>query len=88
MRCDECGTALYEAGDVVPAGVYARIDDGSFRRITLKRQGRLPASFDGHIAQYRSAAGSCRCERRHAAAIVLASGAAGGVVAEESRNSL
>ena len=67
MRCDECGTALYTVGEIVPAGVYVRVDDGSFRKVTLKRTGRLPASFDGHIAQYRDAAASCVCERRHTA---------------------
>ena len=66
MRCDECGIALYEAGDVVPAGVYTRVDDGSFRRVTLERAGPLPASFDGHVAEYREAAAVCVCERRHA----------------------
>lgn len=73
MRCDECGTALYEAGDVVPAGVYARVDDGSFRRVTLERAGPLPASFDGHVAEYRTAATTCICERRHAAVVIPAS---------------
>ena len=63
MRCEECGCALYEAGDVVPAGVYARVDDGSFRQILLTRPGRLPASFDGHIAAYRDAVSSCACRR-------------------------
>jgi hypothetical protein len=73
MRCEECGTALYEAGDVAPAGVYVRVDDSSFRRVTLGHRGPLPASFDGHIAEYRDAAGSCGCERRNVAAVVFAS---------------
>jgi hypothetical protein len=63
MRCEECGCALYEAGDVVPAGVYARVDDASFRQIALARPGPLPASFDGHIAAYRAAVSSCACRR-------------------------
>ena len=63
MRCEECGCALYEAGDVVPAGVYARVDDASFRQILLARPGPLPASFDGHIAEYRDAVSSCACRR-------------------------
>ena len=85
MRCDECGTALFEAGDDVPAGVYTRVDDGSFRRVTLERAGPLPASFDGHVAEYRAAA-TCVCERRHAMGIVQAS--AGGVARGESSSSL
>lgn len=72
MRCDECGISLYEAGDVVPAGVYTRVDDESFRRVTLERAGPLPASFDGHVAEYRAAAATCVCERRHAPAAVHA----------------
>ncbi len=68
MQCDECGIALYTVGEIVPAGVYVRVDDGSFRKVTLERKGPLPASFDGHIAQYRGMAGSCACERRHTAA--------------------
>ncbi|MGH2487013.1 MAG: hypothetical protein ACRDHE_13475 [Ktedonobacterales bacterium] len=63
MRCEECGCALYEAGDVVPAGVYTRVDDASFRQIPLTRPGPLPASFDGHIAAYRDAVSSCACGR-------------------------
>ncbi len=72
MRCDECETALYEAGEVVSAGAYVRVDDGSFRRVALAQRGPLPPSFDGHVAQYRSAAASCACERRHAAQVALA----------------
>ena len=72
MRCDECETALYEAGEIVPAGNYVRVDDRSFRRVALARRGSLPPSFDGHIALYRSAAAPCACERRHAATIALA----------------
>ena len=64
MRCEECGTALYAAGDVVPPGDYLRVDDGTFRRVTLERAGRLPPSYDGHVARYRAAAAACRCERR------------------------
>ena len=66
MRCDECGIALFEAGATVPAGTYVRVDDRSFRRVTLQQRGPLPPSFDGHIAEYRSAAASCLCERHHA----------------------
>jgi hypothetical protein len=47
---------IWRAGEVVPAGTYARIDDQSYRLITLPEKGPLPASFDGHIAWYRIAA--------------------------------
>ena len=52
MRCDECGIALFKAGAIVPAGTYVRVDDRSFRRVTLQQRGPLPPSFDGHIAEY------------------------------------
>lgn len=64
MRCEECGTALFEAGDVVPAGDYLRVDDGSFSRIAMARRGPIPASFDGHVAEYRSAGAVCACRHR------------------------
>ncbi|MFI5274194.1 MAG: hypothetical protein ACHQ4H_14260 [Ktedonobacterales bacterium] len=66
MRCTECGDPLYRAGEVVPAGAYLRVDDGSFRRIELAQSGPLPATLDGHIGEYRSAATSCGCARRAA----------------------
>lgn len=66
MRCEECGSALYDAGDAVPAGIYVRVDDGSFRQVILEQRGPLPPSFDGHVAQYRHAAAPCACERCHA----------------------
>lgn len=64
-RCEECGTPLFQAGQRVPAGIYLRVDDGSFQRLRLVSSGILPASFDGHIALYRAAAAPCACERRH-----------------------
>lgn len=64
MRCDECGGMLHQAGEVVPAGTYARIDDGSFRQLVLEHAGPLPASFDGHIAEYRDATMRCACASR------------------------
>lgn len=73
MRCDECGTELYEAGEVVPAGDYTRVDDRSFRHIALTQRGPLPPSFDGHIALYRSAAVPCACESRHTKTIAIVS---------------
>lgn len=67
MRCEECDTPLYEAGEMAPPGVYARVDDGTFRQVTLERAGPLPPSYDGHVAWYRAAAAPCRCE--HCAAV-------------------
>ena len=63
-QCEECGTPLYQAGERVPAGAYLRVDDGSFQQVRLPAGGVLPASFDGHIAIYRTAAVHCVCERR------------------------
>jgi len=73
MHCDECGTELYEAGEVVPAGDYTRVDDRSFRHVALIQRGPLPPSFDGHIALYRSAAAPCACEGRHTTTNAFAS---------------
>ena len=84
MHCDECGTKLYEAGEVVPAGDYTRVDDRSFRHVALLQRGPLPPSFDGHIALYRSAAAPCACERRHNSTIAVASARA----ARKSQNTL
>ncbi len=64
MHCDECGTVLFEAGDVVPPGEYLRVDDGSFTRVVVARRGPIPASFDGHVASYRHAGAACACRRR------------------------
>ncbi len=63
--CDECGTRLYQAGERVRAGTYLRVDDESFHPVRIAAGGRLPASFDGHIALYRAAAAPCVCEMRH-----------------------
>ncbi len=68
QQCEECGTRLCRAGDQVPAGSYLRVDDGSFHRLDLAAAGPLPASFDGHIAQYRVASAPCVCQRRRAEA--------------------
>lgn len=64
MQCDECGGSLYHAGDLVPAGTYLRIDDGSFRRIVLQHAGALPATFGGHVAEYRDDTRPCLCVER------------------------
>lgn len=59
MRCEECQQELWKAGQIVPAGVYARVDDQSYHLVVLEEEGPLPASFDGHTAWYCAAA--CRC---------------------------
>ena len=66
MRCDECEARLYEAGEVVPAGNYVRVDDSSSRVFVLDRDGPLPPAWDGHVALYRLAASTCACARRAA----------------------
>ena len=48
--------SVWNAGEVVPVGTYVRIDDQSYRIVTLDQDGPLPASFDGHVALYRAAA--------------------------------
>lgn len=50
MKCEECQQELWKAGEIVPAGVYARVDDQSYHRVVLEQEGALPASFDGHTA--------------------------------------
>jgi hypothetical protein len=62
MKCDECQQALWKAGEIVPAGTYARVDNRSYHLVTLEQAGPLPASFDGHTAWYCSSA--CRCATR------------------------
>ncbi len=56
MQHDGCQAPVWKAGEVVPAGTYVRIDDESYRKVTLQQTGPLPASFDGHVAYYRAAA--------------------------------
>ncbi len=67
MQCEECHVPLWRAGEVVPAGVYVRVDDRSYRSITLEHDGPLPAAFDGHIALYCIAA--CQCREQMAASL-------------------
>ncbi len=47
---------IWHAGEMAPAGTYVRVDDRSYRRVTLSEEGLLPASFDGHVALYRALA--------------------------------
>jgi hypothetical protein len=56
MSYDESGVRIYQAGEVVSAGYYARVDDGSYHLVLLEQPGPLPPSFDGHVALYRAAA--------------------------------
>jgi hypothetical protein len=54
MQHDEYHLPLWKAGEVVPAGVYVRVDDQSYKMVTLQQKEPLPATFDGHIALYRA----------------------------------
>lgn len=62
MKCEECQQELWKAGGTVPAGAYARADDGSYRVVILEQARPLPASLDGHTALYCSS--TCRCAAR------------------------
>lgn len=54
MQRDEHQIPQWKAGEWVPAGTYVRIDDVSYKVITLQQAGPLPATFDGHVALYRA----------------------------------
>lgn len=79
MRCEECGMPLWQAGEVVPAGLYQRVDDEAHSVVTLEQAGPLPASLDGHVALYHAVAATYTCPAcgRHGSA-------AGGRVNERS----
>ena len=51
---EEHQARIWKAGEIVPAGTYMRIDQQSYRVITLDGEGPLPATFDGHVACYRA----------------------------------
>ena len=53
---DEHGVPVWQAGDVVPPGIYIRVDDGSRRVFVQNEQMPLPGTCDGHVALYRAAA--------------------------------
>lgn len=59
-RCEECQMPLWQAGEVVPAGTYVRVDDRSYHAVLLDQEGPLPATFDGHAALYCTSGCSCR----------------------------
>lgn len=65
LRCEECQTPLWRAGEIVPAGTYVRVDNQSYRAVMLDREGPLPATFDGHIALYCTSACACREHAMH-----------------------
>lgn len=75
MKCEECQQLLWAAGEIVPAGIYTRVDDRSYRLVVLEAEGPLPATFDGHRALYCSSA--CRCATR--------AGQAAAVLEEQAR---
>lgn len=52
MDGEEYGVQVWQAGESVPAGIYLRVDNHSYRAIVLEQPGPLPASYDGHIAYY------------------------------------
>lgn len=62
MKCEECQQDLWTAGEMVPAGAYARVDDRSYRVVVLEQAGPLPTTFDGHTAFY--CLSMCRCAMR------------------------
>jgi hypothetical protein len=64
MQCEKCRLPLWKAGEIVPAGTYARVDDDSYRLVRLDREGPLPATFDGHTAWYCPAARPCARRER------------------------
>jgi len=64
MQCEECQQPLWKAGEIAPAGTYARVDDQSHRVVRLDQEGPLPATFDSHIALYCAAARTCACMER------------------------
>lgn len=63
MKCEECQQELWKAGQIVPAGAYARVDDRSYRVVNLEQAGPLPATFDGHTALYCPSS-TCQCAVR------------------------
>lgn len=64
MRCEECGTQLWRAGEIAPAGRYVRIDDLFLHVITLDQPGPLPGAFDGHRTLYHDAGFLCPCTQQ------------------------
>lgn len=50
---EEYQAQIWKAGEIVSAGTYVRIDQQSYRLVTLDCEGALPATFDGHVAYYR-----------------------------------
>jgi hypothetical protein len=40
MQCEKCRLPLWKAGEIVPAGTYARVDDQSYKVVRLDQEGR------------------------------------------------
>ena len=59
MDGEEYGMQVWQAGESVPAGIYLRVDDHSYRVIVLEQPGSLRASYDGHVAYYCRAPETC-----------------------------
>ena len=59
MNVEELGVNVWRAGDSVRTGIYLRVDDDSFRVVVMEEEGRLPASYDGHVAHYCRAPAMC-----------------------------
>ena len=53
MSSDSDEEVVFLAGELVPPGVYVRVDAWPERRVVLEHSGVLPASFDGQVACYR-----------------------------------
>ncbi len=61
MKCEECGMVLWRAGEVVPAGMYMRVDTPVHSVVSLDQAGPLPASLDGRVALYHLVAVGYTC---------------------------
>jgi hypothetical protein len=53
VSCDPDEEVFFLAGELVPPGIYVRVDAWPERRVVLEHGGVLPASFDGQVACYR-----------------------------------
>jgi hypothetical protein len=53
VRSDHDEELLFLAGQLVPRGVYVRVDAWPERRDVLEHSDVLPASLDGQVACYR-----------------------------------
>jgi hypothetical protein len=51
---EEHQAQIWKAGEIVSAGTYVRIDRRPYCIVTLDYEKPLPATFDGHVAYYRT----------------------------------